>query len=30
VYSENQLAEEWERLRNLLAEDLESEIADSR
>jgi ATP-dependent helicase/nuclease subunit A len=30
VYAENQLAEEWERLRNLLAEDLESEIADSR
>jgi ATP-dependent helicase/nuclease subunit A len=30
VYSENQLAEEWERLRNLRLDDLESEIADSR
>ena len=30
VYSENQLAEEWDRLRNLPPEDLGSEIADSR
>ena len=30
VYSENQLAEEWERLRNLRLDDLGSEIADSR
>ena len=29
VYGENQLAEEWERLRNLRLDDLESEIADS-
>jgi len=30
VYSEDQLAEEWERLRNLQLDDLGSEIADSR
>ena len=30
VYSETQLGEEWERLRNLRLDDLESEIADSR
>ena len=30
VYSENQLAEEWERLRKLRLDDLGSEIADSR
>jgi ATP-dependent helicase/nuclease subunit A len=30
VYSENQLAEEWERLRNLPLEDLGPEVADSR
>ena len=30
VYSETQLAEEWERLRNLRLDDLESEVADSR
>jgi ATP-dependent exoDNAse (exonuclease V) beta subunit len=30
VYSENQLAEEWERLRTLRLDDFESEIADSR
>jgi ATP-dependent exoDNAse (exonuclease V) beta subunit len=30
VYSENHLAEEWERLRNLRLNDLGSEIADSR
>ena len=30
VYSENQLAEEWDRLRNLPLDDLGSEIADSR
>jgi ATP-dependent exoDNAse (exonuclease V) beta subunit len=30
VYSENELAEEWERLRNLPLDDLGSEIADSR
>jgi ATP-dependent exoDNAse (exonuclease V) beta subunit len=29
VYSENQLAEEWERLRKLRLDDLGSEIADS-
>jgi ATP-dependent exoDNAse (exonuclease V) beta subunit len=30
VYSENQLAEEWDRLRNLPLDDLGSQIADSR
>jgi len=30
VYSENELAEEWERLRNLPPDDLGSVIADSR
>ncbi len=30
VYTENQLAEEWERLRKLRLDDLGSEIADSR
>jgi ATP-dependent helicase/nuclease subunit A len=30
VYSEKQLAEEWERLRNLRLDELGSEIADSR
>jgi len=30
VYNENQLANEWERLRNLPLDDLGSEIADSR
>lgn len=30
VYSEKQLAEEWDRLRNLPLDDLGSEIADSR
>ena len=30
VYSENQLTEEWERLRTLRLDDFESEIADFR
>ena len=30
AYNENELAEEWERLRNLPLDDLGSEIADSR
>ena len=30
VYNENQLAQEWDRLRNLPLDDLGSEIADSR
>ena len=30
VYSETQLAEEWDRLRNLPLDDLGSDIADSR
>jgi hypothetical protein len=30
VYSENELATEWERLKNLPANDLAGEIADSR
>jgi len=30
VYSENELAAEWERLKNLSANDLTAEIADSR
>jgi ATP-dependent helicase/nuclease subunit A len=30
VYSENELAQEWKRLSNLPADDLRSEIADSR
>jgi ATP-dependent helicase/nuclease subunit A len=30
VYTENELAQEWERLRNLPADDLVSEITDSR
>jgi hypothetical protein len=30
VYNENELVEEWERLRNLRLDDLESEIANSR
>jgi hypothetical protein len=29
VYSEDQLAEQWDRLKNLRLDDLESEIADS-
>jgi ATP-dependent exoDNAse (exonuclease V) beta subunit len=29
AYSENELAEEWDRLRNLRLDDLESEIADA-
>ena len=30
VYRENELAQEWKRLSNLPADDLRSEIADSR